>query len=325
MRIIQSCLLLVILAALEACVFQTYPLYQPVSQGNHWNRYQGYFEYQIDSQTYLIGYSNYMPDHPILTGTWRARSKNGMMQGARQYALYRAAEFTKGKGQQFFVVLHKDDWIHTGYGSKSSRGGLGLMVSPGAWAIIRILDGNVVPPQNDEGRIYSADALLESLAQENGGLAAYQGMSPLPKHQEQSNPRSFQRWRLSNGMQNAVPIPGNSGKEWFGITQSTDYQPGSKVSQRGPGRFTVTIWDRAQISPIQVLWQCIALAKREGYKVFKIEDWAIDEPRANAVWFRNTLEIVLQHEKEPHNSLESVFEVDEVLSQMDANGAPLPR
>lgn len=324
MRIVQSCLLLVILAALEACVFQTYPLYQPVSQGNHWDRYQGYFEYQIDSQTYLIGYSNYMPDHPLLTGTWRARSKNGMMQGAQQYALYRAAEFTKGKGQQFFVVLHKDDWIHTGYGSKSRRGGVGLLVSPGAWVIVRIVDEKTVPLQKDEGRIYRVDELLESLAQENGGIAAYQGRPPSPQAEERSNPPSFQRWRSANGAQNSAPIPGKPAKEWFGITQSTDYQPGSNVSPMEPDRFTVTIWDRAQISPIQVLWQCIVLAKREGYKVFKIEDWAIDEPRANAVWFRNTVDVVMQHEKDPH-SLESVFEVDELLSQMDAGGAPLPR
>ena len=50
----------------------------------------------------------------------------------------------------------------------------------------------------------------------------------------------------------------------------------------------------------------------------------LDEPRANAVWFRNTVDVVLQHQKEP-NSFESVFEVDEVLSRMDTNGAPLPR
>lgn len=307
-----------------ACTFRLHPLYQPVSQGSHRNKYQGYFEYQIDSQTYLIGYSNYMPDHPVLTGTWRVGSMKNLMKGAQQYALYRAAEFTKGKGQQSFVILHKDDWHYTGYGSKSRRAGVGLMVSPGAWAIVRFVDANVAPIQRDEGRIYLADAVLESLAQENSGLAAYQGMSPLPKDEERSDPRSFQRWRSSNGMQNAVPIPWSSDKESFGITESADYQPGSKVSDRGPGRFTVTIWDRAQISPIQVLWQCIVLANREGYKAFKIEDWAIDEPRGDAVWFRNTVEIVLQHEKEP-TSLESVFEVKELLSRMDANGAPLPR
>jgi hypothetical protein len=266
-----------------------------------------------------------MPDHPLLTGTWRRRSMNDLMQGARQYALYRAAEFTKGKGQQSFVVLHKDDWSHTGYGRKSPRGRVGLMVSPGAWAIVRILDANVIPSQKDEGRIYSADVLLESLAQENGGLAAYRGTSPLPRHEERSDPRSFQRWRLSYGMmQNAVPIPWNSGQELFGMTEATDYQPGSKVSLGGPGRFRVTIWDRAQISPMQVLWQCIVLANREGFKVFKIEDWAIDELRAYGVWFRNTVDVVLQHEKEP-TSLELVFAVEDVLSHMDASGAPLPR
>jgi hypothetical protein len=109
MRIIQSFLLLVVLVTMEACIFSPYPLYQPVSQGTHWNRYQGYFEYQIDSQTHLIGYSNYMPDHPLLTGTWRVRSMKRLIKGAQQYVLYRAAEFTKAQGQQFFVVLHKDD------------------------------------------------------------------------------------------------------------------------------------------------------------------------------------------------------------------------
>lgn len=79
---------------------------------------------------------------------------------------------------------------------------------------------------------------------------------------------------------------------------------------------------------MQILWQCIALANREGYKVFKLEKWTIEDhygenrgPYSVRIWFRDTVDVVLQHEKEL-NSLESVFEVDEVLSRMDTNGAP---
>ncbi len=179
----QLCLLGLALLAMGACTFPSQPLYHPLSQSSTWDEYrQGYFEYQIDDRTYLIGYSNYVTAHAILEGDWHVHSLK-WLKGAQEYALYRAAEFTKSKGQQSFVVLHRDDWHYTGYGKLSSRGPIGLRSSPGAWVIIRVLDVDGVPlPKNDD-HVYSADSLLESLARENRGLAEYQRMVGPPRAQ----------------------------------------------------------------------------------------------------------------------------------------------
>lgn len=328
-KVIQLCVLGLVLVTMEACVFRSHPLYHSLSQSSAWDEYrQGYFEYQIDEQTYLIGYSNYVTAHAI----WEDVRSLKWLKGAQEYALYRAAEFTKGKGQQSFVVLHRDDWHYTGYGTLSSRrsGPIGLWSSPGAWVIIRIVDANAVPLLKNDDRVYSVDSLLESLARENSGLAKYQG-TIVPSSQKDSYvPRRFQRWRSSSSAYNSVRLPASHSHESWPWKYDV-VEPGSNVVQTAPGKFTIAVWDEAQISPMQVLWQCVALANREGYKVFKVEKWAIEEhsggaqgPHTVRIWFRDMVDVVLQHQKEP-NSLESVFEVDEVLSRMDGNGASLPR
>lgn len=333
MRIIQSCLLLVALVVMEACIFRPYPLYQPVSQGTHWNRYQGYFEYQIDSQTYLVGYSNYMPDHPLLTGTWRARSMKRLMQGAQQYALYRAAEFTKKKGKQSFVILHKDDWYATGYVPASRSGKYGtprhLRVSPGAWVLIRIVDENTEAHVKNDTRIYSADTVLAQLAIENSGLAVYQGAVVSANVTGQPIFLIYDRWRSSSSAYDSVTVPEVSREQLWG-SEYPEIQPDSTLTQTAPGKFTITVWASDQISPIEMLLRCRALARSEGYKAFKLERWTVEEHvgrsrrYAGRIWFRDTVDVALQHEKGA-SSLESVFDVDELSSRLDTNGVLFPR
>lgn len=333
MRIIQSFLLLVVLVAMEACTFRSHPLYQPISQGSHWNKYQGYFEYQIDSQTYLIGYSNYMPDHPVLTGTWRVRSMNSLMKGAQQYALYRAAEFTKAQGQQFFVILYKDDWYATGYvpasGSGKYRTREHLRVSPGAWIMIRILETNTEAQVKDDHRVYSADAVLISLAQENSGLASARGAEVSPNPTGQYSYPIFDRWRSSSSAYDSVPVPGEV-PEGAVSKQYIEFQTDAQVTQTAPGKFTITVWASDQISPIEMLLRCLTLARREGYEAFNLERWTIEEhvggnrQYAKKIWFRDTIQVGLQHQKGP-STLEPVFEVDELSSRMNTNGVLFPR
>lgn len=327
----QLCLLGLALSAMGACTFRSQPLYHSLSQSSTWDEYrQGYFEYQIDERTYLMGYSNYVTAHAIFEGDWYIRSLK-WLKGAQEYALYRAAEFTKGKGQQSFVVLHSDDWHYTGYGKLSSgRGPVGLRSSPGAWVIIRVLDANAVSLSKHDDRVYLADALIESLARENSGLAEHRGAKVPSSQNDLYVPGRYQRWRSSSSTYDSVRLPASRSHESWPWKYDV-VEPGSNVVQTTPGKFTIAVWDEAQISPVQVLWQCVALASREGYKVFKIEKWTTEEhsggtqgPHRVTIWFRNTVDVVLQHEKEL-NGLESVFEVDEVLLRMDTNGAPLPR
>lgn len=110
----KLCLIVLILLTMEACAFQTQPLYQPLSPGSNWNQdKQGYFDYQIDERTYLIGYSNYLT---TAARTWEGDFLSWKwVKGAQEYALYRAGELTRDKGQKSFVILFKDDWSHTRY------------------------------------------------------------------------------------------------------------------------------------------------------------------------------------------------------------------
>jgi len=75
--------------------------------------------------------------------------------------------------------------------------------------------------------------------------------------------------------------------------------------------------------------RCQALARNEGYKAFTIEKWVIEEHvgskvHAGKVWFRDTVDVALRHEKGTSN-LEPVFDVDELSSHMDTNGVLFPR
>jgi hypothetical protein len=318
---------------MEACMFRSYPLYQPLTQSNHWEGHQGFFEYQIDSQTYLIGYSNYMPAHPLLTGTWRVRSMKKLMQGAQQYALYRAAEFTKAKGQPFFVVLYKDDWYATGYvpasGSGRYRTREHLRVSPGAWVMIRIVDTNTEALVQDDNRVYSADAVLVRLAQENHRLAANQGVEVSANSTGQYSYPIFDRWRSSSSAYDSVPSPGDVPEVTLS-NQYIEFQTDSQVTQTAPGKFTITVWASDQISPIEMLLRSLTLARREGYEAFTLEKWTIEEhvggnrQYGKKIWFRDTIQVGLQHQKGP-STLEPVFEVDELSSRMNTNGVLFPR
>lgn len=330
MKLIQLFMLLLSLLTAEACTFLAQPKYQALPQRSSWGTHgQGYFEYQIDNRTYLIGYSNYLvPARAILDRDWYVRSLK-WIEGAQDYTLYRAAEFTKSLGERFFVVLYKDDWHYTGYVKAQRRTPAHFKASPGAWVIIRIVDKNVADPLKDDSPVYSVNKLLESLAHENGGLPVTQETVSSPKHENQLVSRSFQRWRTSSSAYNSVPVPGIHHEGVFGH-KYVEFKPDSQVTQTAPGRFTVAVWQEFLISPIHMLWQCIWHADREGYKVFKLENWAVEEHIGGKVanypgkvWFRSSVDVVPQQQADPA-SLEPVFAVEEIRSRLSQAGAPLP-
>jgi hypothetical protein len=131
-----------------------------------------------------------------------------------------------------------------------------------------------------------------------------------------------------------VPLPAINGK---GIHAGHEYdilQPGAKVTKLATDRFDIAIWDEVHVSPLQILSQCVELADREGYKVFKLANWTVEEhygspsnnssrPYWGRLWFINTVDVVLQQQKDPA-SLEPVFVVDEIRSRLGATGAPPP-
>lgn len=102
------------------------------------------------------------------------------------------------------------------------------------------------------------------------------------------------------------------------------------ATQTALGMFSLAVWASGQIFHIEMLLRCLSLARREGYKAFKLERWTVEEHvggnRLNAglVWFRDTIEITSQHQMETA-PLEPVFKVDDLVSHMDITGIPLPR
>ncbi|BFU90945.1 MAG: hypothetical protein NTAFB01_21320 [Nitrospira sp.] len=60
------------------------------------------------------------------------------------------------------------------------------------------------------------------------------------------------------------------------------------------------------------------LAEREGFEAFKLKNWTVEEHRDDPTqvrlgraWFKTSVDVILQHQKEPNN-LDQVFIVDEI-------------
>lgn len=195
--------------------------------------------------------------------------------------------------------------------------------------MIRIVDGNTEAHVMDDNRVYSADAVLVRLAQENNGLAANQGVGVSSNSAEQYGYPIFDRWRSSSSAYDSVPVPGEV-PEGAVSNQYIGFQTDSQVTQTAPGKFTITVWASDQISPIEMLLRCRELARREGYEAFNLEKWTLEEhvggnrQYGKQIWFRDTIQVELQHQKGPSH-LEPVFEVDELSSHMNTNGVLFPR
>jgi predicted small lipoprotein YifL len=307
----RSMMLLLILLTLGACSHPGYPLYQPFPEGSYSAYPQGYQDVQLNGDTYngdtyLVLYRNYKSHYGLLNPPdykW--------VQGAQEYALYRAGELAKSKGGKYFVVLHKDDWnlisVGSGYKGRSQA-----HVEPGAGLVIKVLSNYPLAMQPNEDRIYEIDKLLQNLSEKNSGLAEYLG-SPHRDKTVNNTANGFSRWRSPSG----VPIPGAQQKTMFGSVY-TKVEHGRTVVPLTPsGQFEFAIWDDRFIAPLQFLAECIKLADQERYEVFKLENWTGEEYRGNGkVWFLTKAKIILLHKKEP-DSLNAVFVVDELRQNID--------
>jgi hypothetical protein len=107
--------------------------------------------------------------------------------------------------------------------------------------MIRIVDRNTEAHVRDDNRVYSADAVLVSLAQENDGLAAYRGVEASPNYTGQSIYPIFDRWRWSSGAYDSVPVPGAPHEQLSG-SGHIEFQTDSQVTQTAPGKFTIAVW-----------------------------------------------------------------------------------
>lgn len=312
--------LICLLPALSACYFPGQPRYQPLSLKNVWSvPLQGYKDVQIDERTYLVYYDGYY-SHSAKYGflKWSDVLSEKWLQGAQEYALYRAAELTKSKGTKYFVILHKDDWNLKGI-FRGGKYGPTAESRPGASLIIRVLSDYPSSIQPNDDRVYEADKLLQDLAQKNSGLTEYHNKTPSDESMENTG-HKFIRWRTSVSTYDSVPVPGYWKKTLLGAAHFK-FESGISTTRGPAGKLQVAGWIEhfRPTIPIALLRDCVLLADGMGFEVFRLKDWTVEEHRdiqhGWKVWFRTTGEVVLQHHKDP-DSLDPVFVVDEIRSNV---------
>jgi hypothetical protein len=303
-------LLLVIPFWIVGCTPFPHPPYQPLTTWSFPK--QGYIDYQIDVDTFLVTYERYRNFEPL--GFLQERPlQDKWLKGAQEYVLYRAAEVARGQGAARFLVLHRNDWNLIGVETGRYNRGMPI-VWPGASLIIRTL-GTVSSGTNED--IYEVGAVLTSLPMENRGLRPAAG---LPIEAEGTKPSSdvrFTRWGTRQSL-GSMPLTA----EGLNLRNS----PETKVTQLSDDRFEVFMWGRQQLSPIEFLGECTKLAERKGYEFFTLLNWRdvehggripskwVDE--AWKIWFETRATVILQHKRTPE-ILEAVFRVQEVKPNVD--------
>jgi len=97
----------------------------------------------------------------------------------------------------------------------------------------------------------------------------------------------------------------------------------TKVTPQIPSdSFELSVSDRRLIAPLRFLHECVQLADQQGYEVFKLVNWTVEEHRTKKIggrlhiWFRTKAIVVLQHQNEL-GSLDPVFVVDEIRKQVE--------
>ncbi|MBX3329441.1 MAG: hypothetical protein KF722_03490 [Nitrospira sp.] len=306
-----------LLLTVGACA-STAPRYQPLPTSGYVTASEGYLDFQIDETTYLVLYTH---ENYFLT-IGQTGFEEHWVQNSQDYALFRAGELAKSKGAKYFTVLHKDDW-------NVIRFARGSIIRPGSSLIVRLVRSVPSSSQPRDERMYDVDQLLNSLSESNRGLATYEG-KVLPETSLEKASGTVRRWRSLVGAYDAVPLPSRTNTTLFG-TEYRIFERGSMiVPHESLGEFQVAIWDSTLISPFELLSHCVTLADREGYEVFTLRNWVVEEYRTEKmdfltrigpkgprkVWFRTTARVVLQHQREPE-SLDPVFVVDEIRSNVN--------
>lgn len=305
---------------LAACV-PSYQKYNPAWGGGELDSQKAY-QRQIGDRTFVV---TYLGDH-------RMRG----LKGAQEYVLYRAGELAKSHNAKYFEVLYRDDWDFL------FRAGKYLMGLPGAGLVIRILDKDPLTiPREAADHVYAVDKLLEDLAESNPGLAEYQGRSTNFEETERLSDDSFARWRL---VFRHYKVP----SQWFrsvleisdseSLREEINTRTGEigEVIKAPSGKIEVVLRSRWVTmnkwpSPFEFLLLCATIAEREGYKVFQLENWTVEEHQSKPVLFKTyglvfgfdhefkiKAHIVFLRQRDPE-SLGPVFETDAIRLGLQAD------
>lgn len=256
---------------------------------------QGYQDSQIDGDTYFVTYINYISLSRAQRRQINPRDDKWIM-GAQEYVLYRAGELAKAKGARYVAVLYQDDWNVLNTWSPQHE------IQPGAGLVVRLLNGFPSAIPSTDGRVYDVDMLLQTLPENNHGLAEYANKTR-PDESVKKSGRDFHRWRAS--VDDHV----------YGFVPEVGALTRSRITKDEAGEFQITTWEDTfrPISPIQFLWQCVTLARQEGWTTFKLENWGVREQETGGtMWFVTTAKIIPNSQKSLH-SIEPVFLVDKLF------------
>lgn len=326
-RICLVLLVVCVLSMLGACAAPVYPRYQPVAEDSIGAARlckdcfgtaprQGYSDYQIDERTYLVTYQGF---NPAGTESWRYLSHEEWIEMVHDYVLYRAAELARSKGAKQFVILHRDDSNQAWRVWESSRNRYGGYRSieiikgftPNARVLIRLLSNDGAVNLRSENHVHEVDRLIAVLMKRNAWLAA-QLETAVPQENVLPSKNRFFRWRA------AVLIENTALERSLTMRQSSLLD--TDITEVSHGIFRVVLWSRLPLSPYDLFRQCIKIADREGYPVFKLEDWTTEEYRPgrswndwndSKAWFRTKARLVLQRQKDA-DTLDPDFVVDEI-------------
>lgn len=314
-------LLWVILLTQGGCSLPAHPLYQPLSIKNILSApWQGHRDIPIDERTYFVYYRGYYSNNQRFYLGWDDDALlEKWLQGAQEYALYRAGELAKSKGANYFVIFYKDDWNLESILEKTYKRGPIIRVFPSAGLIIRILRDLPSSVKPDDDRIYAVDNLLQSLREKNSGLPLHQVKHP-PAELIKNTENGYNRWRLSVSGYDPVPDPW----QWKTTVFGQDIESGTRNTKELNDTFQVVRWAKhfEPTMPLTLLRDCVLRAEKMGLKAFRLTDWTVEEHRDTGlsldqwrVWFRTTATAIPQHYKES-DSLDPVFVVDEIRSNV---------
>lgn len=306
------------------------PRYQPYPEGRSLAHpvqgFQGYKDIQIDEHTYFILYENYggrSPDDGVLN-----HCEGQLLKGAREYVLYRAGELAKSKGAKYVVVLHKDDWnLASAWSSRNSRGrGSGSEATlyagePGAGLVVRLFREYPPLARHSNDRIYDTEELLQNLSEMNFRLAEYQNKTS----QGESTTKlmdTVSRWRSTVISCRPVSVQGREDNQ-FHSSANSPFERGHTITKGPNGDIQIALWAHRywpSTSAVQFLSLCVQLAEEEGFKIFKLKDWRVEEHLSREIktwgaWFGMKATINPQREIDA-NSLEPVFSVNETRSYL---------
>ncbi len=246
----------------------------------------GYRDYQLDSHTFIVVYSagaKTRIDRPV--EQW--------IRVAQELVLYRAAELAKQQNATSVHILGKDDFYHV---TPDALPPPMLMLE--ASAVVRIV------PQDqpvDHPDVFQVASVFKEAQLTEGFFIPYRDVL---SHEAATaaGKAGVDRWRNRTLQQDLSLYTADH------LTISNT-SPETRIAKMSDGRFKIQTRKDWPFGLISFLNQCVQLTEREGYPLFKLEDWIQDDRFVRAT-------IILLHDQDS-NGLNTSFVVKDLKLQVE--------